>query len=88
MIRSQTHSNIYKSVCSPNARSTNPRGIGLEIVFIRHIIRGCPFSYLTTTLKTDGCAPIPLGNDLISVTQGSFFYLFLNVYTKLKAIRS
>lgn len=60
------------SVCIPKQRKTMPMGISLETVLILQQILGCPFSYLTTSLKTAGKAPIPLGIDLISVTQGSF----------------
>lgn len=35
-----------------------------------------------------GKVAIPFFTDLIYVTQGKLAYLFLKVYTKLKAIRS
>jgi len=42
-----------------------PKGISLFTVFMRQAILGFSFSYLTTSLKTAGNAPMPFGIDLI-----------------------
>lgn len=62
------------------------REISLVTVLILQTNLGLPFYNLTKILKIAGKVAIPFRTDLISVTQGKLGYLFLKVYTKLKAI--